>query len=417
MMHTVMALTLLIFTATLGSLYSFTPPGAACAASRRSRTIVFSGSDSLNDPSSSPSRRPRVLVFGGSGFIGSRICNLLSSSGCTVTSISRTGLCPKSCTKEEVNFIAYDVLSNDVLKLKRHDITISCIGNMRPSPSRSGFFGLHWDSSKSELENGLTTSRTLSIAQQIKTKNFAYISSYSLMMYGLAGALEGYVQGKLSSESEIKSKYPNTGTIVSPVIVYGGSRFEMLGKVVAFIDSTFLIRGYNKILRAIKENTASGGLWPQDAISEVFLTSPSSVDDVVLCVCVGVLNDFNVGILGERELMPLTDGSSWVERGEERIDGPDEIKRVAEVWKGGIKSLVDDYVISEYGDDKEAIIRLPEIEEIEQGTSGFNKPFEGAFEGQHQYLSPILPAASVLGFFVGMIKYSIYHSEQIGQVL
>ena len=80
-----------------------------------------------------------------------------------------------------------------------------------------------------------------------------------------------------------------------------------------------------------------------------------------------------------------------------------------------IRKLVEEYEMSTTrnndDDGKEVVVSLPPLEEnFVQSTSGFGKPFEGAFEGMHQYLAPILPSSAILGFFTGMIKYSIIYN-------
>ncbi|GMH59293.1 hypothetical protein TrST_g14304 [Triparma strigata] len=367
-----------------------------------------------------PPPPPHVLVVGGSGYIGSRVCALLSSSGCTVTSLSRTGLHPKSFPPQSsvhgrVIFKKHDVLSSSKLYLEsKPDLVISCVGNMRPSSDRSGFFGLNFNSTSLYLENYLPTSRIVELASKLKCENFAYVSSSTLLLYGLAGALEGYVKGKKDAEDSIRSSFPKC-CIVSPVWVYGGERFKVLGPLLDFVDGTFLVKGYNKFLRVLKENTASGGIWAQDALGEAFLTRPSRVEDVARCLALGVLGGER-GLEG-RERMPLVDGSEWVERPEDLVDGPEEIEEVSRSFGGEemIRKLVEEYEMSTTrnndDDGKEVVVSLPPLEEnFVQSTSGFGKPFEGAFEGMHQYLAPILPSSAILGFFTGMIKYSIIYN-------
>ena len=102
--------------------------------------------------------RPRYAVFGGSGFIGSRVCKTLVEAGCSVASISRTGKCPEWATEEpwsaQVNWLTADMLSPPgqlAAELGAIDGAVSCVGNMRPSPTWRDFFGLHGTTNRSHV--------------------------------------------------------------------------------------------------------------------------------------------------------------------------------------------------------------------------------------------------------------------------
>ena len=105
---------------------------------------------------------PRVAVWGGSGFVGSRVCRTLVGAGCSVVSLSRTGKPPPWCLSEgwsgEVEWQSADALSfsDDALSIGSIDLCVTCVGNMRPSPSwqPGSFFGLHWDYERMVRENG-----------------------------------------------------------------------------------------------------------------------------------------------------------------------------------------------------------------------------------------------------------------------
>jgi nucleoside-diphosphate-sugar epimerase len=104
----------------------------------------------------------RVAVWGGSGFIGSRVCRALAEDGgCDVVSISRAGRPPAWAAgapwTARVEWLAGDGADADAAApaaLGRVDAAVSCVGNVRPAPTWSGFFGLHWDDTAMRRENG-----------------------------------------------------------------------------------------------------------------------------------------------------------------------------------------------------------------------------------------------------------------------
>ena len=136
---------------------------------------------------------PRVAVFGGTGYIGSRVASLLSSAGCDVVSVSRAE-CPPQFRVDGVSYLRCDLLGGaEGAKLdlpRRLDAAVSCVGNMRPAPERDGFFGLHWNDTVMEWENGLVNERVALAAKEAGARRFAYISVSGLSVYALGGGLE-----------------------------------------------------------------------------------------------------------------------------------------------------------------------------------------------------------------------------------
>lgn len=95
---------------------------------------------------------PRVAVWGGSGFVGSRVCQLLTACGCTCVSLSRSGGPPTWAVGEawtaDVTWLVADAAGGPghaPAALGQIDAAVSCVGNMRPSPNWDGFWGLHWE--------------------------------------------------------------------------------------------------------------------------------------------------------------------------------------------------------------------------------------------------------------------------------
>ena len=142
-------------------------------------------------PRSAPAA-PSVAVFGGTGYIGSRVVSLLSSAGCDVVSVSRAE-CPPMLRTPGVSYLKYDLLSEGGGSLnlpRRLDAAVSLVGNMRPAAERDGFFGLHWNNTVMEWENGLVTERVAFAAKEAGARRLTYVSISGLSVYALGGGLE-----------------------------------------------------------------------------------------------------------------------------------------------------------------------------------------------------------------------------------
>ena len=192
---------------------------------------------------------------------------------------------------EKCTYIKADMLSpspSTIPQLGEIDVAISCIGHMRPSPKWDGFFGLHYEQRQLELENGLMTERIVDAAKQAGAKRFIYVSLWSLSKYALYGALEGFVKGKLRGEEAVRSAFPNASVMVSPHLVVGKARFPVLGQLLRAYTSNPFAKGYNKMMRGMKETVSD--FWPQDAISEIQNTPPSDVTAVARTVAAAALN-------------------------------------------------------------------------------------------------------------------------------
>ena len=78
---------------------------------------------------------PRIAVFGGSGFVGSRVCQILAGAGCSVVSVSRTGAPPAWAAAQpwsrQVEWLAADALAEG---FSESDPPIGCIDGTEPEP-------------------------------------------------------------------------------------------------------------------------------------------------------------------------------------------------------------------------------------------------------------------------------------------
>ena len=284
----------------------------------------------------------RVAVYGGSGFIGSRICKALVTAGCAVLSVSRTGQPPEWASVEpwssEVKWVAADVLSDGAALEQGIDAAVCCIGNMRPASSWDGFFGLHWDYERLVRENGLVTARACEGARRAGARRMVVLSVSSSKKWAYGGALQGYIDGKLEAEAAARAAFGDANiAVVGPSLVLGGGRFAgLLGPYAAICDSP-AIRGQTRFFKAFKSGASSG--WaPQDAVNEVALTPPASVEAVAHAACACLLGTVAAVRLDEfRQLTRAEDDIREVtkykdaERGYDfaYVDGTDQINRVA----------------------------------------------------------------------------------------
>ena len=288
---------------------------------------------------------PRVAVFGGSGFVGSRVCQTLVGAGCDVVSVSRTGQPPAWAAAApwsgRVEWRSADALLDEDLPLGTIDGAVSCVGNMRPSPAWSEFFGLHWDYETMVRENGVVNERIAAAAKAAGATKFVLLSVASSVKWAYGGSLEGYIDGKQAAEATARRCFGDDGvSVVGPTLVYGGGRFAKLGPTLAKLCDSGAARGNIKFTKALKDKTTSG-YSPQDAVSEVALTPPSDVDAVARVVCACLL-----GTVSAEQAAAFTEDTIAEDRIRDKwnqekraalgaydftfVDGADQIKRVAD---------------------------------------------------------------------------------------
>lgn len=143
----------------------------------------------------------RYLITGASGFLGTKLTELLISAiGNHVTVLKHnTGAFEKSVRVVSGNVIDYDSL---VKAFQNIDIIIHCAAVINGS-SKESYLKVNYQG----------TSNLLLAAREAKVKKFVYISSWS------ASALGGnYALSKFLAENEVK-KYPNY-LIVRPADIY-----------------------------------------------------------------------------------------------------------------------------------------------------------------------------------------------------
>ncbi|KAK9120529.1 hypothetical protein Syun_018146 [Stephania yunnanensis] len=173
-----------------------------------------------------------IVVLGGSGFVGSAICKAAVSKG----------------------------------------IEAICAGDV---------FYTNWD----EILVGATA--VVSTIGGFGVPKFILISvhDYNLPPFLLSS---GYFTGKRKAESEVLSKYPNSGAVLRPGFIYGKR------KVNGFeIPLDYVAEPLEKFLKATENFTKPLNSLPA---SDLLLAPPVSVDDVAYAVINAVLDDDFFGI-------------------------------------------------------------------------------------------------------------------------
>ncbi|GAV86733.1 NAD_binding_10 domain-containing protein, partial [Cephalotus follicularis] len=211
----------------------------------------------------------RVVVLGGSGFVGSAICKAAVSRGIEVVSLSRCKLLTLSpCHAGDVFYANWDEV------LLGATAVVSTLGG----------FGSEEQMLRINCEANVVAVNT---AKDYGIPKFIFISvhDYNLPSFLLSS---GYFTGKRKAESEILSKYPNSGVVLRPGFIYGRRRvdgyeipLDLIGKPV------------ERILGAIENFTKPLSSLPA---SDLLLAPPVNVDDVALAVINGVTDDDFFGI-------------------------------------------------------------------------------------------------------------------------
>ncbi|KAF4383793.1 uncharacterized protein At1g32220, chloroplastic isoform X1 [Cannabis sativa] len=221
-------------------------------------------------------RSERIVVLGGSGFVGSAICKAAVSKGIEVVSVSRSGrpTYPGSWI-DQVSWIPGDVfyLNWDEV-LPGATAVVSTIGG----------FG----SEEQMLRiNGEANVVAVNAAKDYGIPKFVFISvhDYNLPSFLLSS---GYFAGKRKAESEVLSKYPNSGIVLRPGFIYGKRRVDSYEIPLDLVGEPL-----ERILRSVENFTKPLNSLPA---SDLILAPPVSVDDVALAAINSITDDDFFGV-------------------------------------------------------------------------------------------------------------------------
>ncbi|XP_062073503.1 uncharacterized protein At1g32220, chloroplastic isoform X2 [Humulus lupulus] len=221
-------------------------------------------------------RSERIVVLGGSGFVGSAICKAAVSKGIEVVSVSRSGrpTYPGSWI-DQVSWVPGDVfyLNWDEV-LPGATAVVSTIGG----------FG----SEEQMLRiNGEANVVAVNAAKDYGIPKFVLISvhDYNLPSFLLSS---GYFTGKRKAESEVLSKYPNSGVVLRPGFIYGKRRVDSYEIPLDLVGEPL-----ERILCSVENFTKPLNSLPA---SDLILAPPVSVDDVASAAINSITDDDFFGI-------------------------------------------------------------------------------------------------------------------------
>lgn len=218
----------------------------------------------------------RVVVLGGSGFVGSAICKAAVSKGIEAVSLSRSGrpAYPGSWV-DQVTWLPGDVFyANWDEVLVGATAVVSTLGGI---------------GSEEQMQriNGEANIVAVNAAKDCGVPKFILISvhDYNLPSFLLSN---GYFTGKRKAESEVLSKYPNSGVVFRPSFIYGKRRVDGFEIPLDLIGEPL-----ERVLAATQNLTRPLSSLPA---SDLLLAPPVSVDDLALAVLNAVRDEDFFGV-------------------------------------------------------------------------------------------------------------------------
>ncbi|KAK2373841.1 NAD(P)-binding Rossmann-fold superfamily protein [Trifolium repens] len=218
----------------------------------------------------------KIVVLGGNGFVGSAICKAAVSKGIEVISLNRSGR--PSYSDSWIDQVTW--VSGDVFYVNWDEVLPGATAVV----STLGGFGSEEQMIKI---NGEANIVAVNAAKEYGIPKFILISvhDYNLPSFLLSS---GYFTGKRKAESEVLSKFPNSGIVLRPGFIYGKRKVDGFE-----IPLDLVGEPAERILKAVENFTKPLSSLPA---SDLLLAPPVSVDDVALAVINGVTDDDFFGV-------------------------------------------------------------------------------------------------------------------------
>jgi len=209
------------------------PPRARTTAPRRAvaplRAVASASADGQ-----------KIAVLGGTGFVGSRVVDILSKAGADVFSVSKSGGGPGGVALDLADPASAGALAE---ALQGVDAVVSCVG----------FNPFGGDEAMSRAVNG-DANAAAAAAAEAGVKRFVYVSVASIVrdVVGDANLMTGYFEGKKIAESAVANAFAETDALVlKPSFVYGGDAFsanpprvtQQYGEVLTKLLGSGLVKG------------------------------------------------------------------------------------------------------------------------------------------------------------------------------
>ena len=217
----------------------------------------------------------KIAVLGGTGFVGSRVVDVLSKAGADVFSVSKSGGGPGGVALDLSDPASSGALAE---ALQGVDAVVSCVG----------FNPLGGDEAMSLAVNGDANAAAAAAAAKAGAKRFVYVSVASVVaeVLGDANLMTGYFEGKKRAEDAVSTAFPssNAKLIVKPSFVYGGDAFG--------VNPPRVTQQYGEILTkllgaSLVKNIAEKSPGP----IKLTLAEPVAVDDVARACAAGAIGD------------------------------------------------------------------------------------------------------------------------------
>jgi nucleoside-diphosphate-sugar epimerase len=169
----------------------------------------------------------QVTVVGGTGFVGSRVCQILTEQGVSVRSISKSGTVPKWCQDEEwtksVVWSAIDLLEAtpealDAAMGTTPDAVVSCVGVIGNDPDAltRGNGDANVAAFESAKRMRATRATFLSVSSEVVACREDYLPDF----------MGAYFDGKEAAEAAASDAVGSAAlTVIKPTFIYGGDSF------------------------------------------------------------------------------------------------------------------------------------------------------------------------------------------------